>query len=190
MTHARARVHAHPLRDRLLYEYAGRAASPSELARRLDEPLNLVSYHTRVLVEHGYLELVGTEQRRGGTAHVYRAIGASVIEDDDWVTLPPSVRRMLARGVLGAVAQDSREAALAGGFDAASAHISRWPLRLDDDARAAATRVLRGVLDDLQAIQVAADERAAAARRQVDVVLLGFFTSGAPASARAGARSR
>ena len=35
MNQARARVHAHPLRDRLLYEYAGGAASPSELARRL-----------------------------------------------------------------------------------------------------------------------------------------------------------
>ncbi len=130
MVHA-ARLHANPLRHHLLYEYAGAPTSPSDLARRLEDTLNLISYHTRVLLRQGVIELVRTERRRGGTAHIYRATVAPVVEDDGWTELPAPVRRMLVRGVLAAVTDASREAALSGGFDAATAHVDRWLVRLD-----------------------------------------------------------
>lgn len=172
---AGGRMYANPLRHRLLYEYTGAPVSPSEVARRLGQPLNLVSYHTRVLAEEGMIELVRTERRRGGTAHVYRAVAASVIEDDGWAALPLTVRRTLVRGVVSAVADTSREAALSGGFDPATSHISRWPVRLDARARTDVARLLRRLLDDLDAIQGACDARAAACRRRVDVAILGFI---------------
>lgn len=174
MRPSRTRVHGHSLRDRLLYEYAYGPASAADLARRLDQPVNLVSHHTHVLLENGFLELVGTERRRGGTARIYRALVESVIEDDDWELLSGTVRRMLVRGMLAAVGDASREAALRGGFDAATAHISRWPLRLDHPARGEAATLLRRLLDDLDAIQAAADRRASPRRRRIDVVVMGF----------------
>src|SRR5688572_14269955 len=132
MAHARPRVLPHPLRDRLLFEYGAREASPSDLARRLELPLNLVSWHTGVLVRSGALELVRTERRRGGTAHLYRAARSSMIADEEWSALPPALRRRLVRELLATVTDGSRDAALAGGFDSDQAHLWRWPLELDD----------------------------------------------------------
>jgi DNA-binding transcriptional ArsR family regulator len=73
------RLLAHPLRDRLLFEYQGDPTSPSKVARRLGESVSLVSYHTDVLARNGCLELVRTERRRGAIEHFYRAIVAQDI---------------------------------------------------------------------------------------------------------------
>lgn len=174
MPHARERVLPHPLRDRLLFEYAAREASPSDLARRLALPLNLVSWHTGVLVRSGALELVRTERRRGGTAHVYRAAGSPLIEDEEWSAIAPPLRRRLVRELLAVIADESRAAGLAGGFDPAQSHLWRWPLELDEAGWRAITLLLRQLVDDLAAVQAAADTRADAPARQVDVVLMGF----------------
>jgi DNA-binding transcriptional ArsR family regulator len=174
MVHARERVHTHPLRDRLLFEYTSREASPSDLARLLELPLNLVSYHTGVLLEHGFLTLVRTEERRGGTARVYRATTSPVIEDDEWAGLSPAGRRLLVRRVLAGVARESRAAAQAGGFDAVHAHLGRWPLELDEDGWRAVGETLRQLLADLDAVQAACDARDHEQRRRVNVVLMGL----------------
>lgn len=174
MSLPRERVHGHWLRDRLLAEYASCDASPSEVARRVGHPLNVVSYHTRVLLEHGFLELVRTERRRGGTAHVYRALTDAVIEADEWMRLPGPVRRSLVRGVLAAVVDESLEAGRAGGFDSVDVGMGRWPVRLDDVARGQVIRLLEGLVGELQDIQTASDLRRASDRRRVDVVLMGF----------------
>lgn len=171
-------VQPHPLRDRLLFEYATREASPSDLARKLERPLNLVSWHTGVLVRSGEVELVRTERRRGGTAHVYRAAGAPVIEDERWGALAPGLRRRLVRELLTVVADDTRAAALAGGFDSAQAFFGRWPLELDEVGWRAVTDVLRQLLDDLAAAQAAATARGGAGQRRVDVVLMGLAVEG------------
>ncbi|RKQ84983.1 helix-turn-helix protein [Solirubrobacter pauli] len=167
-------LYANALRHRVLYEYAGSPASPSDVARRLGRPLNLVSYHTGVLREHGFLELVRTERRRGGTAHVYRAVADATIEDEEWARLAPGARRMLVRGALASITETSWEAALAGAFDARTAHLSRLPVQLDAVARRDVAILLRRLVDELEAIQAAADRRAADGRRRVDVVLAGF----------------
>jgi DNA-binding transcriptional ArsR family regulator len=166
---------AHPLRDRLLFEYQGDAISPSEVARRTGEPLNLVSYHTGVLAKAGWLELVGTERRRGGTARLYRATSSAFIEAEAWPAVPSPLRRALVRGVLATTADESRRAALEGGFDAAHAHVSRWPVDLDDQGAAEVGQLLRALVDDLSRIQAESDARAAGtSRRSLEVVLLGY----------------
>jgi DNA-binding transcriptional ArsR family regulator len=65
----------HQLRRQILQEMAEgpQPLSPRELAGTLDQPLSNVSYHVRVLVECGVLELVGTRQVRGSTQHFYRS---------------------------------------------------------------------------------------------------------------------
>jgi DNA-binding transcriptional ArsR family regulator len=67
-----ARALAHPLRLLLATEYALAVTSPSKIARTLEMPLNLVSYHTRVLADAGLLELVRVQPRRGAQEHYYR----------------------------------------------------------------------------------------------------------------------
>jgi DNA-binding transcriptional ArsR family regulator len=167
------RLLAHPLRHRLLFEYAAEPASPAQLARRLGERLNTVSYHTRVLAEHELLTLVRTERRRGGTAHYYRAAAGALIEDDAWEAVPLALRRALVRGLLVAIEDEASAAALEGGFDPAHAHVSRWPGPLDLPAAAEVAQLLRSLLDDLVRIQAGAAARGGPLSR-FEVVLMGF----------------
>ncbi|WP_028067646.1 ArsR/SmtB family transcription factor [Solirubrobacter soli] len=167
---------AHALRDRLLAAYQLGPASPSDLARRTGEPLNLVSYHTRVLLRHGWLELVRTERRRGGTASVYRATAPGVIEDEEWQRLPPQRRRALIRSLVTVASEEARRAAHNGGFDAGDAHISRWPVRLDEAGSAEVAELLLGMVHELTRIQARSTARAGDQRR-VEVVLMGFVAS-------------
>jgi hypothetical protein len=172
-----ARVLVHPLRQLLLLEYHGEPANPGQVARRLHEPLNLVSYHTGVLARHDCIELVRTERRRGAVTHFYSATVASVLEDEQWARTPPQLRRALALGTLGLASDEARRAALDGGFDAATAHLTRSPLELDDEGVLAVARCLRDAIDQLERIDAACRERSAPGRRPFEVVMLGFEPS-------------
>ena len=67
------RAMAHPLRARILALLdGGGERSPVELARELDAPLGVVSYHVRVLADAGLVELARTSARRGAIQHHYK----------------------------------------------------------------------------------------------------------------------
>src|SRR3954465_10750603 len=68
-----AKAFAHPLRVQILIILNEKVASPNMLAQQLDQSLNLVAYHVRVLEKYDCIELVDTKQRRGATEHFYRA---------------------------------------------------------------------------------------------------------------------
>ncbi|MBS1885636.1 MAG: helix-turn-helix transcriptional regulator [Actinobacteria bacterium] len=63
----------HELRRRILRELfeADQPVSPRRLAEILREPLSNVSYHVRVLDDHGAVELVDTKPVRGSMQHFY-----------------------------------------------------------------------------------------------------------------------
>jgi DNA-binding transcriptional ArsR family regulator len=64
----------HPLRREILRTMIGRRKiSPREVADVLRDPLSNVSYHVRVLVECGVIELVDEAPVRGSIQHFYRA---------------------------------------------------------------------------------------------------------------------
>lgn len=67
------KVVSHPLRFRLLGEYAKQQCSPSDLASALGEAIGNVSYHTRILAREGAIKLVRTKQIRGAVEHYYEA---------------------------------------------------------------------------------------------------------------------
>src|SRR4051794_27450301 len=92
-----ARLIRHPLRQQLLFKYAEQVSSPAAVAAVLGRPLNLVAYHTTLLREAGFIELVRTERRRGAKTHFYRAILKSEIEAVAWERLPVGLRRALTR---------------------------------------------------------------------------------------------
>jgi DNA-binding transcriptional ArsR family regulator len=68
----------HPLRREILKTMAAGETSPRDLAKTLDRPLSNVSYHVRVLLDCGVLELVRTRQVRGSMQHFYK----SLVEED------------------------------------------------------------------------------------------------------------
>jgi len=71
--HALLTALRHPLRRQILRVMIDRKPiSPCELAERLDEPLGNISYHVRILAEHGAVKSVGVKKVRGATQHFYR----------------------------------------------------------------------------------------------------------------------
>lgn len=63
----------HPMRREILRAMAGEPRlSPRQISDRLEEPLSKISYHVRVLREHGAIKLVEQAQVRGSVQHFYR----------------------------------------------------------------------------------------------------------------------
>jgi hypothetical protein len=174
-----ARALSHPLRHRLLLEFHRGATSPSRAARRLDEPLNLVSYHTQVLLSRRCIELVDSRRARGAVEHFYRATIEPFLEDDEWLALPPGLRRALTQSTLSMIWRELRHAAMTGGFDGAGTHLSRVPLELDDEARDELNGRLRALIDDAGRIQAESSARSGPTSR-VELVVLHFGLASPP----------
>jgi DNA-binding transcriptional ArsR family regulator len=102
------RALAHPLRVRIHNELADREASPIELARELDEPLGLISYHVRVLAQAGLLELSRRSFVRGAVQHHYRAKDVGVVTQR--LVLPPARADQLVEDVRALLEAARREA--------------------------------------------------------------------------------
>ena len=152
---------SHPLRFRLLAKLNERAASPSVLARELDEPIGNVSYHVRVLADLGAAELVETRRVRGAVEHLYKATARPEFDDTHWARLPLSVRRQFQDETLQAIWEHLVEAAGRGGFDRNDAHVSWTTVELDERGYEEISRLLGDTLD--RALEIHAE----AAGRQV-----------------------
>jgi DNA-binding transcriptional ArsR family regulator len=159
-----ARVLSHPLRPRIMQVLAERGeASPNEIAAELEVPLGTLSYHTRLLRDAGWIELVREVPRRGAVEHFYRAVVRPEVDDDHWQRLPLGVRRRLASSTVGQVVRSAAEAAAAGGFDAAGAHADRLGLELDEEGVKELSDALVATLDEVTQIQRRSNDRLAAA---------------------------
>jgi DNA-binding transcriptional ArsR family regulator len=150
----------HPLRLRIVEALTERGeSSPIALARDLGQPLSTVSHHFRMLRDLGWIELVRMEPRRGAVEHFYRATTRPFIDDEEWVRLPVTMRRGLARQTFRRVFSEASLAGSAGGFDDAGCHIDRMPLELDEAGRREVSEVLTDALERLQAVQQRVDAR-------------------------------
>src|ERR1700742_4768702 len=89
----RLRAMSHPVRRAMLRHYIETGPiAPVEVAEALDIDLSKASYHSRILLELGCLELVSTEQVRGSTKHFYRATERHLGGDRAWTELDPDER--------------------------------------------------------------------------------------------------
>src|ERR1700709_2845042 len=109
-----AKALAHPLRARILQRLGERVASPGDLALELGAPLAVVSYHVRMLRDYDCVELVRTEPRRGALQHFYRATARPTLDEDQWKSLPSTLRRELSGETLAEAVEDVRAASEAG----------------------------------------------------------------------------
>jgi len=120
---ARAKALAHPLRFRIFAVLSHREASPAELAEELEVDLQRVAYHVRYLagiLDHSsepLIELVDTDQRRGGTQHFYRIIGRQRVDIETSETLPQAVREDLSMVAVDRIVADLLGAQLDGTLD-------------------------------------------------------------------------
>ncbi len=129
-----AKAFAHPLRVQILIILNERVASPNLLAQELDQSLNLVAYHVRVLEKYDCIELVDTKQRRGATEHFYRATRRQFLSDSEWARMPQSLRPGLSGAMLKSVFDDIEEAVKSGTLDEKEdRHLSRTPMVVDKE---------------------------------------------------------
>ncbi|HET8814327.1 MAG TPA: winged helix-turn-helix domain-containing protein [Solirubrobacterales bacterium] len=158
-----AKAFAHPLRVQILIILNEKVASPNMLANQLDQSLNLVAYHVRVLEKYDCIELVDTKQRRGATEHFYRATRRQFLTDSEWSRLPESLRPGLSGAMLKSAFEDVEEALDKGTFDELEdRHLSRTPMVVDQKGWEDAAELLAGTLDRLLEVQAEASERLAA----------------------------
>ena len=157
-----AKAFAHPLRVQILIILNERVASPNLLSQELEQSLNLVAYHVRVLEKYDCIELVDTKQRRGATEHFYRATRTQFLSDSEWARMPESLRPGLSAGMLKAVFADVEEAMRAGTLDEIEdRHLSRTPMVVDEQGWEETSTLLKGTLERLQAIKANAAKRIA-----------------------------
>jgi DNA-binding transcriptional ArsR family regulator len=125
------RAISHPLRIRLLAMLDEEAASPVVLANKLQQPLGTIAYHVRTLYDLGLLELVRTRQRRGATEHYYKTSTHPRFTDGAWGDLDTVSKQRVLTAILDRAHDYASRSAAAGGFDAADAHFTSTPLKLD-----------------------------------------------------------
>jgi DNA-binding transcriptional ArsR family regulator len=179
-----ARVLSHPLRPRILQILTLRGeASPNEIAAELGVPLGTLSYHTRLLRDAGWIELVREVPRRGAVEHFYRVVRRPFLDDAQWAALPTGVRRRLASMTIGQVLQAAADAVAAGGLDRANAHVARVTLELDDEGWEQMSALLTGTLEEAARIQERSNERRSSRAPGVlqpsELAILHFVAKGA-----------
>ncbi len=157
-----AKAFAHPLRVQILIILNERVASPNLLAQELDQSLNLVAYHVRVLEKYDCIELVDTKQRRGATEHFYRATRRQFLSDQQWSRLPEVLRPGIYDAVLKSIFDDIREAANSGSlYEMPDLHISRSPMVVDRKGWEDIAELLSETLDRTLEIQAESSSRLA-----------------------------
>jgi predicted ArsR family transcriptional regulator len=157
-----AKAFAHPLRVQILIILNEKVASPNMLAQQLDQSLNLVAYHVRVLEKYDCIELVDTKQRRGATEHFYRATRRQFLTDTEWQSLPQSLRPGLSGAALKSAFDDVEEALDQETFDELEdRHLSRTPMVIDKKGWEDTAKLLLETLDRLLDIQAESSERLA-----------------------------
>jgi hypothetical protein len=175
-----ARVISHPLRQRLIWEYTASVTSPSRVAAALGERVNLVSYHTHVLLRAGCIELVRTVPRRGATEHFYRALVTGEILDADWGRLPTALQRALVRLTIDVSWREVGDALPRGGMDDTAAHVSRTFLTLDPQGREELAALLRSTTEAAGEIEQASRERSGPGRERWELLVFGFRRAACP----------
>jgi DNA-binding transcriptional ArsR family regulator len=151
---------SHPIRIDALRILRARAASPSELAEELGEGVSHVSYHIQELYDHGCIELVETEPRRGTVKHYYRAISECFVSDEEAREQPKESREEVSAMVLEGIIGEAVGALRTGSFDArADRHASWRPMNLDEEGWGEVTAMLWETLKKAEEIQDKCDNR-------------------------------
>jgi hypothetical protein len=150
----------HPIRVDALQILNEREASAAQIARLIGEDMKKVGNHVKALADHGCIELVRIERKRGAEEHLYRASLRPCIGDEEWAQLPQQARHEISALVFQAIVAEALAAFRAGRFDSRlDRHLSWQPMRLDEQGWQELMRELKESLERVQDIAARADER-------------------------------
>jgi DNA-binding transcriptional ArsR family regulator len=155
---------SHPTRVRVMSVLTERAASPRQLAAQIDEPLNNVTYHVKQLRDLGCIELVRTDQVRGGRVveHFYRTCRRAYFDESAWDVLTEDERHGVISAILKMISADIATAMMAGTFfQNGDAHATRSVLHLDDEGWGEVIKVIEHATDELFEVEERVAARAA-----------------------------
>jgi DNA-binding transcriptional ArsR family regulator len=187
---------AHPLRMRVLSRLNEVVASPKELAEEFEVSLPMLSYHFRVLLDVGAIELVSETQVRGAIEHHYRATTRAFFSDRDWERLPVNSRQGISKTVIDQALADLTEAFAAGTFDSRpDRHLSFSQLVFDETGWEELRGVLSEALDRALEIQAESvgrlqDEQSGGPEVLTRLTVLLYEGAGARPAARSVSRKR
>jgi hypothetical protein len=91
--------------------------------------------------------------------HFYRATARPTLDEDQWKTLPSSLRKELSGETLAEIVEDMRAAAEAGKLDDPEVIVQRTPLELDERAFKKLNRLLARTHEQALAIAAESAER-------------------------------
>lgn len=174
------KVLSHPLRGHIFLLLRERVASPSELAEMLGEGVEKVAYHCRQMAKPGIgvIELVATDNRRGGTKHYYRATARPLLDTEEWAKIPKPVRELETARSAQLVIGDLSAAIKEGTFDSHDARsLLRSPMVIDSQGIYESAKVMMEALDKHADIQARANQRLADSGEEGEnfrVILLAF----------------
>jgi DNA-binding transcriptional ArsR family regulator len=151
----------HPIRIEILSILRDAPSSPTRIQRQLENvSLNLVAHHMKVLKELGLVELVETVSKRGAKEHIYRATRSPVITDKAWDELAPKMRLPITATILRLISSDLAQSIGTGLFDESpDVHLSRSPLKLDQEGWSEVVALLAQTLDEVTEIGSRSSER-------------------------------
>jgi DNA-binding transcriptional ArsR family regulator len=156
------RAISHPLRVAILDILNEQEASPNGMKDILREPVQKVSYHTKVLVECGYIEPTRTTQRRGATEHYYRALPESSFGTEMLRQVPRSLKGNVALASFKSFVAKLVVALKAGVIgDGDDSMLNSMTLAFDQTGRTAAAGVMQATLTQLKEIDEQSRKRAA-----------------------------
>lgn len=167
----------HPLRVQLLTILTIREASPSEIAKELEEDLGVVNYHARKLERLGMVEIVRERPVRGSTEHFYKAIARPWWTTDEWSRVDPQLKEITTACGLDGLMGDAATAVNSGTFDSRNErHLSRTPMVLDQQGWMKISEILDQTLDAVLQESAKATERMAESREDPIPVIVGLLS--------------
>lgn len=124
----------HPYRYMCLALLCEATLSPIDLARELDVDVEDLTYHVKVLLGAGAIELVRVEPGNRSVKHLYRAVARAEVDDETLARLSVDDRIVAGRTVSQLTFADVAQSMEAGTFgERPDHHISRFPLTLDEE---------------------------------------------------------
>jgi DNA-binding transcriptional ArsR family regulator len=108
--HKLMKVLAKPQRVHIYAILAERVASPKEISEETSEDIGSISYHVKVLRDHGLIELERKAPRRGALEHFYRAVSRTLLPVDAWKNLPHALTEEVSACILREFLNDASNA--------------------------------------------------------------------------------
>jgi len=103
-----------------------RIMSATMIAKQIDQPLQNVAYHFRILRQKGLIEEVDSRPVRGSTEHFYQATKRVLFDGKAWEELPPSMKARVSSRMFSDFLEVVAAAMLGETFDSRDERVSFW----------------------------------------------------------------